>query len=89
MAEGQPLLEIRGLTVTLGSGHDAVRGEIVHQLGGVMGRDGATAVQGLLKSASEPKQGFAGRWVGRMGSRPLTRRKSRRCTAASVFAGAP
>src|SRR3954468_1156637 len=35
-------------------GAEASRGQVVAQLGGLMGRDGATAVEGLLKSASEP-----------------------------------
>ncbi len=59
-----PLLLIVIAVAGLVFGHDAVRGEIVHQLGGVMGRDGATAVQGLLKSASEPRQGFVSSVVG-------------------------
>ena len=59
-----PLLLIVIAVAGLVFGHDAVRGEIVHQLGGVMGRDGATAVQGLLKSASEPKEGFVSSVVG-------------------------
>ncbi len=59
-----PLLLIVIAVAGLVFGHDAVRGEIVQQLGGVMGRDGATAVQGLLKSASEPKEGFVSSLVG-------------------------
>jgi len=35
-------------------GADAARGQIVGQLGGLIGQDGATAVQGLLKGAGEP-----------------------------------
>ena len=38
MAEGAPLLEIRGLTVTLGTGHDAVRGvDLTLRAGKVLG----------------------------------------------------
>jgi oligopeptide/dipeptide ABC transporter ATP-binding protein len=38
MADGAPLLEIRGLTVTLGSGHDAVRGvDLTLHAGKVLG----------------------------------------------------
>lgn len=48
-----PLLLIVIAVAGLVFGPDAVRGEIVQQLGGLIGRDGATAVQGLLKSASE------------------------------------
>ncbi|MEJ8845277.1 YihY/virulence factor BrkB family protein [Variovorax rhizosphaerae] len=39
-------------------GREAVQGEIVGQLGGLIGHDGATAVQGLVASASEPKRGL-------------------------------
>jgi len=35
-------------------GADAARGHVMAQLGGLIGEEGATAVQGLLKSASEP-----------------------------------
>ena len=42
-------------------GHDAVQGEIVGQLQGLIGREGALAVQGLIKSAREPSQGL---WAG-------------------------
>ncbi|WP_213957268.1 YihY/virulence factor BrkB family protein [Variovorax sp. dw_954] len=39
-------------------GREAVQGEIVEQLGGLIGHDGATAVQGLVASASEPRRGL-------------------------------
>ncbi|MCS4508956.1 YihY/virulence factor BrkB family protein [Xylophilus ampelinus] len=39
-------------------GREAVQGEIVGQLSGLLGRDGALAVQGLIKSASQPAQGL-------------------------------
>ncbi|MEJ8814368.1 YihY/virulence factor BrkB family protein [Variovorax ureilyticus] len=39
-------------------GEQAVRGEIVGQLQGLMGRDGAIAVQGMIRSASEPSKGL-------------------------------
>ena len=35
-------------------GADAARGQVVAQLGGLIGHDGAVAIEGLLKSASEP-----------------------------------
>jgi len=38
-------------------GEDAARGEILVQLRGLLGDDGATAVQGLLEGASKPAQG--------------------------------
>jgi membrane protein len=39
-------------------GPEAARGEIVAQLRGLLGDDGATAVQGLLESASDPEEGL-------------------------------
>ena len=39
-------------------GEDAARGEILVQLRGLLGDDGATAVQGLLEGASKPAQGL-------------------------------
>lgn len=39
-------------------GQDAAQGEIVAQLRSVIGVDGAVAIQGLLKSASEPAAGI-------------------------------
>ena len=39
-------------------GPEAARGEIVTQLQGLLGEDGAAAVQGLLESASEPEEGL-------------------------------
>ena len=39
-------------------GPEAARGEIVAQLRGLLGDDGAAAVQGLLESASEPEEGI-------------------------------
>ena len=39
-------------------GADAVRGEVFAQLSGLMGQDGAAAIEALLKSASRPKEGM-------------------------------
>jgi membrane protein len=39
-------------------GAEAARGEIVAQLRGLLGEDGATAVQGLLESASDREEGL-------------------------------
>jgi membrane protein len=39
-------------------GREAVQGEIAEQLTGLIGRDGALAVQGLVRSASEPDRGL-------------------------------
>lgn len=49
-----PLLMIAIAVAGLVFGQEAARGEIVAQIQGLIGRDGAIAVQGLLKSASEP-----------------------------------
>jgi membrane protein len=39
-------------------GREAVQGEIAAQLTGLIGREGAIAVQGLVRSASEPERGL-------------------------------
>ncbi len=39
-------------------GREAVQGEIVGQLQGLIGREGALVVQGIIKSASEPERGL-------------------------------
>jgi membrane protein len=49
-----PLLMIAIAVAGLVFGQEAARGEIVAQIQGLIGRDGAIAVQALLKSASEP-----------------------------------
>ena len=45
-------------------GAEAARGQIVGELGGLMGKEGATAIEGLLKSASDPKTGIIATIVG-------------------------
>ncbi len=45
-------------------GAEAARGEILDQIRGLIGDEGAIAIQGLLKSASEPKQGLIAGAVG-------------------------
>ena len=45
-------------------GREAVQGEIVAQLTGLIGREGAIAVQGLVRSASEPAKGLAAGLIG-------------------------
>ncbi|MBK4733562.1 YihY/virulence factor BrkB family protein [Noviherbaspirillum sp. DKR-6] len=52
-----PMLVIVIAVAGLIFGQDAARGEIVQQLGGLMGTEGATAVEGLLKSANRPGGG--------------------------------
>ncbi len=49
-----PLLIIAIAVAGLFFGQEAARGEIVSQIEDLIGREGAIAVQGLLKSASEP-----------------------------------
>lgn len=39
-------------------GHDAAQGHILAQLRDLLGKDGALAIEGLLKSASDPQQGM-------------------------------
>jgi len=51
-----PLLIIAIAVAGLIFGQEAARGEIVAQIQGLIGREGAIGVQGLLKSTSEPAQ---------------------------------
>ncbi len=51
-----PLLIIAIAVAGLVFGQEAARGEIVAQIQGLIGREGAVAVQGLLKSANAPAQ---------------------------------
>jgi membrane protein len=39
-------------------GHDAAQGQVVAQISGVVGQEGASAVEALLRSASEPDKGL-------------------------------
>jgi membrane protein len=55
-----PLLLIAISVAGLVFGAEAARGEIVRQLGGVVGPDAARAVQGMLESVSQPAEGLAG-----------------------------
>ncbi|MEO6825222.1 MAG: YihY/virulence factor BrkB family protein [Nitrosospira sp.] len=59
-----PLLLIVISTAGLVFGEEAVRGEIFGQLQDLMGNQGAQAVQGLLQSVSEPKEGMAATVIG-------------------------
>jgi membrane protein len=45
-------------------GGDAVRGHIVNQIDGLVGRDGARAVQSLLQGASQPRENLIASVVG-------------------------
>ena len=49
-----PLLLLVIAVAGLIFGRDAVQGEIVNQVTGLIGKEGAVAIEGLLKSASEP-----------------------------------
>src|SRR5512133_738117 len=53
-----PLLIIAVAVAGLVFGQEAARGEIIAQIQGIIGREGASAVQGLLKSANEPAKGI-------------------------------
>ncbi|MEO7559664.1 MAG: YihY/virulence factor BrkB family protein [Nitrosospira sp.] len=59
-----PLLLVVISTAGLVFGEEAVRGEIFGQLRDLMGDQGAQAVQGLLASVSEPKEGIAATVIG-------------------------
>lgn len=59
-----PLLVIVIAIAGLVFGQDAAQGAIIAQLQGIMGKEGATAVQGLLKAAREPSTGIVASIVG-------------------------
>jgi len=59
-----PLLLIVIAVAGLVFGQNAVRGEIVAQLGGLMGSEGAKITEELLKSASAPKEGLISSVIG-------------------------
>jgi membrane protein len=54
-----PLLMLIVALAALAFGAEAARGEIVSQLSGLVGREGALAIQGLLKSANHPAGSIA------------------------------
>jgi membrane protein len=59
-----PLLIIVIAVAGMVFGQEAAQGEIVAQLRGIMGNDGAVAVEGLLKAARQPAQGAIATVVG-------------------------
>jgi len=59
-----PMLVIAIAVAGMIFGQDAAQGEIVNQLRGLIGTDGAVAVQGLLKSANEPTGGVIATVLG-------------------------
>ncbi len=59
-----PLLVIVIAVAGMVFGQEAAQGEIVAQLQGVMGEEGAVAVEGMLKAAREPAKGVVATIVG-------------------------
>jgi membrane protein len=59
-----PLILIVVSIAGLVFGADAARGQIFAELRGLMGEQGATAVQSLLRSVSQPRQGVVGTAIG-------------------------
>jgi membrane protein len=59
-----PLIVIAIAVAGLVFGEEAARGEILVQLQGLMGEDGAHAVQGLLASVKEPGEGILATLIG-------------------------
>ncbi|MCA1323259.1 YihY/virulence factor BrkB family protein [Herbaspirillum sp. alder98] len=53
-----PMLVIAIAVAGMVFGHDAAQGEIVNQIRDIVGTEGAIAIQGLVKSASEPREGL-------------------------------
>jgi membrane protein len=67
-----PLLIIAIAAARLVFGHEVARGEIIAQIQGLIGREGAIAVQSLLKSTNEPAQNlFATPIWSRPGNQPI------------------
>lgn len=59
-----PLLLIVLAIVSLVFDAEAARGQIFEQLRGMMGNDGAAAVEGLVQSMSQPSKGILGTLIG-------------------------
>jgi membrane protein len=59
-----PVLLVAIAIAGLAFGPEAVRGEIVTQLQGLLGRDGASAVQAMLEGASRPQSGVLATVIG-------------------------
>jgi membrane protein len=59
-----PTLVIAIAVAGLVFGQDAVRGEIVQQIQGLVGRDGAAAVQAMVESAARPKSSIVATVLG-------------------------
>ncbi|HYN00017.1 MAG TPA: YihY/virulence factor BrkB family protein [Aestuariivirgaceae bacterium] len=59
-----PLLIIVTAIAGFFFGEEAAQGEIFGQIRGLLGEEGALAIQGLVKSASEPAEGFLALLIG-------------------------
>jgi membrane protein len=59
-----PLLLIVISVAGLAFGEEAARGEIFGQLAGLMGAQGAMAIQGLLEAVNKPKEGIVATVIG-------------------------
>lgn len=59
-----PVLLVATAIAGMVFGDEAVRGEIVHQLDGLIGRDGALAAQNLLEGASQRRAGLLATVIG-------------------------
>ena len=59
-----PLLLIVIAVAGMVFGRDAAQGAVLAQLGGIMGPEGATAVEGMLKAAREPAKGVLATVIG-------------------------
>ena len=59
-----PLLLIVIAVAGLVFGQEAARGEIFAQLSGLMGEQGAAAVQGMLKAVNKPAEGIVATVIG-------------------------
>ena len=59
-----PLFVIAVFIAGLVFGQEAARGEIMTQLSGLMGEQGARAVQGMLEAVNKPKEGIVATVIG-------------------------
>jgi len=59
-----PLLIIAVAIAGLAFGMEAARGEIAREIQGLVGRDGARAIQDMIQSAREPAHGVIGSMIG-------------------------
>jgi membrane protein len=59
-----PILIIAIAVAGIFFGEEAARGEIVQQVGGLLGRDGARAVQTMIENASQPGAGITATIIG-------------------------